>query len=72
MLGAHLDKEGGVYAGKLIDWYEKHQPQAHGKFAQALVEAANRGPCVLAATHFVLQKSNSEYRAHLKSVVGAD
>jgi hypothetical protein len=72
MLGAHLDKEGGVYAGKLIDWYVKHQPQALGKFAQPLVEAASRGPSALAATHFVLQKTSPEYRAHLKSAVGVD
>lgn len=40
----------------------KTQPQAFGKFAKPLQEAAARGGNALAATHFVLQQTQPEYR----------
>jgi len=70
MLGAHLDKEGGVYAGKLIDWYVKNNPESLGKFARPLQAALTRGPAALAVTHHVLQQTNQEYRDKLRTASG--
>lgn len=41
----------------------KATPQAFGRFAKPLQEAAQRGGNALAATHFVLQQTQPEYRA---------
>lgn len=38
------------------------QPQRFGKFAKPLMEAAQRGGNSLAATHFILQQTQPEYR----------
>jgi hypothetical protein len=65
-----LDKEGGKYAGKLIDWYVKNNPECLGKFARPLQAAATRGPAALAVTHYVLSQTNPEYRDKIKSVSG--
>jgi len=69
MLGANLDREGGVYAGKLVDWYVHKNPakliETLGKHAQPLLEAAKRGPGALNATSYVLQQTSPEYRSKL-------
>src|SRR5690606_24409579 len=41
----------------------KATPEVFGKFAKPLQEAAARGGNSLAATHFVLQQTQPEYRA---------
>ena len=43
-----------------------------GKFAKPLAEAAQRGNKALAATHFLLQQQNPEYREKLKSLKEED
>lgn len=43
-------------------------PQKLGKFTRVLQQAEQRGPQGVAATHFVLQQSNPEYRQVLKDV----
>jgi hypothetical protein len=68
VMGAMIDKEGGAIAGKIIDWYAKNEPSKFGKFANAIAEAASRGPGALAATHYVLQQTNPEYRGQLKAI----
>lgn len=54
-------------ADKLASVAQK-QPQAFGKFAPVLQNAARRGSQAVAATHFVLQQTSPEYREQLKSM----
>jgi|GEM_PF-3233649 len=69
MIGAHLDKEGGVYAGKLIDWYVREKPgvlvEQFGSHAKPLIEAAKRGPGALSVTNYIMQQTNPMYRSKL-------
>lgn len=56
---------------KGADWLSetlKTAPQSFGKFANALTQAAARGPQGLAATNFVLQQTNPEYRETIKNI----
>lgn len=48
----------------------KSAPQALGKFANVLQSAEARGPQGLAATHFILQQTNPEYRQVLMRAAG--
>lgn len=50
----------------------KQSPQSLGKFAKVLQQAEQRGPQGVAATHFVLQSTNPEYREILKRAAGED
>jgi hypothetical protein len=43
-------------------------PQALGKFAPVIQAAAQRGTQAIAATHFILQQSNPEYREKIKAL----
>lgn len=54
---------------KGADWLSQavqSTPQMFGKYAQPLQEAAKRGGTSLAATHYVLQQTNPEYREMIK------
>lgn len=46
----------------------KINPQKFGKFAGVLQQAEQRGPQGVAATHFILQQTNPEYRQVIKEV----
>jgi len=52
---------GAVMSDRIAD-IVRNQPQLLGKFAKPLQEAAQRGGSSLAATHFVLQQTQPEYR----------
>lgn len=54
-----LDKIGDVV---------KNNPQAFGKFANVLNQAASRGKNALGAAHFILQSQNPEYREQIKNL----
>jgi hypothetical protein len=47
-------------------------PQKLGKFSQVIQNASQRGPQAVAATHFMLQQSNQEYRERLKQIEEED
>ncbi len=51
--------------GNILD-VVKRSPQKLGKFANVLQNAEQRGPQGVAATHFILQSSNPEYRQVLQ------
>ncbi|NJO18785.1 MAG: hypothetical protein HC838_00175 [Spirulinaceae cyanobacterium RM2_2_10] len=61
LLAPRLASAGAVLADNLSDIVQK-APQMLGKFAKPLQDAAARGGNSLAATHFVLQQTNPEYR----------
>lgn len=46
----------------------KSSPQAFGKFANVLQNAAQRGSQALGATHFLLQQQNPEYQQLMKNI----
>jgi hypothetical protein len=50
----------------------KNNPQAFGKYAPALQQAAQRGPAALSAANYVLSQSNEEYREHLRRINGEE
>lgn len=60
-VGRRAASSGAVIADNLANVL-KTQPQVFGKFAKPLQEAAKRGGTSLAATHFVLQQTQPEYR----------
>lgn len=62
VIAPRLASSGAVLADNLADAL-KASPQLFGKFAKPLQEAAARGGTSLAATHYVLQQTNPEYRA---------
>ncbi len=45
-------------------------PEVMGKFAPVMQNAAQRGSQAVAATHFILEQSNPEYREMLKKING--
>jgi len=45
-------------------------PQMLGKFAGVIQEAATRGSRAVAATHFILQQTNPEYRKQIRVLTG--
>lgn len=61
ILSPRLASSGAVLADNLSEVVSK-APQMLGKFAKPLQDAAARGTDALAATHFVLQQTNPEYR----------
>lgn len=56
-----LASSGAVIADNIAD-IVKNSPQKLGKFAKTLQDAASRGGTSLAATHYVLQQQDPEYR----------
>lgn len=46
-------------------------PQAFGQFAKPLMDAAARGAPALAATHYLLQQNDPQYREKMKEMDGA-
>jgi hypothetical protein len=62
--GRNQDQMGANRLGELV----KSSPQMFGKFANVLQQAEQRGPQGLAATHFLLQSNNPEYRQILQRV----
>ena len=60
-LGRRTASSGAVMSDAIAD-IVRTQPQRLGKFAKPLQEAAQRGGNSLAATHYVLQQTNPEYR----------
>lgn len=46
----------------------KNNPQAFGKFSNALNQAASRGKNALGAVHFILQQQSPEYREQIKNL----
>ena len=60
-IGRRTASSGAVMSDAIAD-IVRTQPQRLGKFAKPLQEAAQRGGNSLAATHFVLQQTNPEYR----------
>jgi len=46
----------------------KNAPEQFGKYASVLQQAANRGGTSLAATNYVLQQSDPEYRQRMKEL----
>ena len=61
LLSPRFASSGAVIADNLSDIVAK-APQLLGKFAKPLEEASARGGNSLAATHFILQQINPEYR----------
>src|SRR5262249_37850118 len=61
LLAPRFASSGAVIADNLSDVVLK-APQLLGKFAKPLQDAAARGGNSLAATHFILQQTNPEYR----------
>jgi len=61
ILAPRLASSGAIIADNLAD-VVKNTPQVLGKFAKPLIDAAARGGNSLAATHFVLQQTQPEYR----------
>lgn len=61
VLAPRAMSSGAVIADNLADVL-KASPQAFGKFAGPLQAAAQRGGTSLAATNFILQQTNPEYR----------
>lgn len=59
--GRRAASSGAIMVDKLADVL-RMDPTAFGKFAKPLQEAAQRGGTSLAATNFVLQQTNPEYR----------
>lgn len=47
-------------------------PEALGKFAPVIQSATQRGSQAVAATHFILEQSNPEYRQYISKLNGTD
>lgn len=78
-VGSHVDKFGGQYAARILDAFKNYRkgnitlfleqvPQAFGKWAPLLKQAAARGGNSLITTHYVLQQQDPEYRKQLKNI----
>lgn len=61
ILSPRIASSGAIIADNLAD-VVRNTPQALGKFAKPLADAAARGGNALAANHFVLLQTNPEYR----------
>jgi hypothetical protein len=61
LVSPRLASSGAIIADNLAD-VVRNTPQALGKFAKPLADAAARGGNALAANHFVLLQTNPEYR----------
>lgn len=71
IIGPRIASTGAVGADKLSKFLTT-APERFGKFAQVLQRASQRGPTSLAATHFVLQQTNPEYREQFKGIESND
>jgi hypothetical protein len=67
MLAPRLASSGAVTADFLAN-IAKQSPEALGKFSNIFQSALQRGPQAVAATHFVLEQSNPEYRQKIKEL----
>lgn len=54
------------YEARLLGKLQQMSFKPMGKYAAPLMSAANRGPEALAATNFILQQQNADYRAKLR------
>lgn len=68
--GMAMDKYAGQIFKKLLDGrtLTGKNIQKLGKFSKPLMDAASRGNQALAATHYVLQQQNPEYREKMKQL----
>jgi len=77
-VGYVTDKSGGqIFKGFLdgtvkVNKFQQTVGSQLGKFAQPLIEASQRGPQALAASHFLLQSRYPEYREKVKAITGEE